>query len=162
MNQEMSVRRADLGNLSQQDVANRAGVSLSTVSRLERGVRVAAKQERAVEDALGWGPGSIEAIHDGREPTAVAAAAEPTSKPVAPDASINIEAYASLLDIAHQSSREEYIDTYQQTMGKFDQATRRAIRERFSELATERIHEHNRQVLQRYADAGQEPPSEVV
>lgn len=64
----MTARRDELG-MSQQDLANAAGVGLSSVGRLERGQIIAPKIEKRIEEALGWRRGSIDAIRAGREPT---------------------------------------------------------------------------------------------
>jgi transcriptional regulator with XRE-family HTH domain len=62
--------------LSQAQLAERAGVSLSTIQRLERGQRPAAEKEQFIDEALGWEPGGIDTVFNGGEPTSVTEAPE--------------------------------------------------------------------------------------
>lgn len=64
----VAARRAALG-MTQADVAVKASVSARSVHNLESGATwpQAANRER-IEQALGWAPGSLEAIRDGGEP----------------------------------------------------------------------------------------------
>lgn len=61
-------RRVELGMASQTELAEAAGVSLNSVSRLERGVpsKRRAPTWGAIERALGWPEGKIEAMVEGR------------------------------------------------------------------------------------------------
>ena len=64
------------------DIAREAGITTSALSGIRRGeYRPSAHTARALEDALGWEHGSIEAILNGGEPTVkavrVTEAAEP-------------------------------------------------------------------------------------
>jgi transcriptional regulator with XRE-family HTH domain len=83
-------RRGELG-LTQQQLADRAGVDTGTVSALERGVTWPwARNRAAIARALGWPSGSLAAIGSGGEPgivTAEPASAAPAPLPagVAPD-----------------------------------------------------------------------------
>ncbi len=65
----LQARRSELGFTSQEALAEAADVGLSTVARLERGQRLSAVKEAAVERALRWEYGSIEALFRGDEPT---------------------------------------------------------------------------------------------
>lgn len=60
--------RVRAGYHTQQAFADRCGVSRGTLSALERGTRGTYRPETlaAVEAGLGWAPGSITALHDGR------------------------------------------------------------------------------------------------
>lgn len=62
-------RREELG-LSQEKVGHDAGVSAYTIRLIEKGERGSfrAATMRAVSTALGWDPGAIEAIRQGKEP----------------------------------------------------------------------------------------------
>lgn len=65
------VRRGELG-LTQQQVAEAAGVDTATISSLERAERWPwARNRTRIEGALGWQPGSLEAIGRGGQPTPV-------------------------------------------------------------------------------------------
>jgi transcriptional regulator with XRE-family HTH domain len=62
-------RRYRLG-MSQQAVADAASVSLRSIGNLERGEGVPQLGKRlAIETALRWAPGSIEAVMRGEDPT---------------------------------------------------------------------------------------------
>lgn len=66
----MKQRRLAL-NLTQSDVAELAGVTVRTVGKLERSeaTKVKALTAAGIERALQWAPGSLDAIHNGGEPT---------------------------------------------------------------------------------------------
>lgn len=74
----LQARRSELGFTSQEALAGAADVGLSTVARLERGQRLSAVKEAAVERALQWEYGSIDALFRGEEPT-------PLQEPAAPE-----------------------------------------------------------------------------
>lgn len=57
-------RREDLG-LTQTELAEKAGVSLSSIGRLERGQRIERAKERKVAAALGWAGHGIDAVYRG-------------------------------------------------------------------------------------------------
>jgi transcriptional regulator with XRE-family HTH domain len=61
-------RRIELGMQSQTELAERAGVSLNSVSRLERGVPSKRRSPTwgPIERALGWPEGKIEDMIEGR------------------------------------------------------------------------------------------------
>ncbi|WP_394262223.1 multiprotein-bridging factor 1 family protein, partial [Trueperella sp.] len=64
-------RRTALG-MNQRDLARAADVTATTVRSLEQDRRWPQDVNRAkIEQALGWAPGSLEAIRDGGEPTTV-------------------------------------------------------------------------------------------
>lgn len=65
----LQARRSELGFTSQEALAEAADVGLSTVARLERGQRLSAVKEAAVERTLRWEYGSIDALFRGEEPT---------------------------------------------------------------------------------------------
>lgn len=66
---QVVTRRAELG-LSRAELARRADVDPKTLQTLERDRRWPQDVNRAkIEQALGWAPGSLEAIRDGGEPT---------------------------------------------------------------------------------------------
>ena len=62
-------RRVDDLDMTQQALADLAGVGLSSVKRLESGKRLERKIERKVSRALGWTEGSIDLVFAGRAPT---------------------------------------------------------------------------------------------
>ena len=65
-------RRTTLG-MNQRDLAMRADVTPATLRSLEQDRRWPQDVNRAkIEQALGWAPGSLEAIRDGGEPTELA------------------------------------------------------------------------------------------
>lgn len=67
-------RRVALGYRYRIDLANDLPITDRTLADIENGVREASPGTYAVlENKLGWGPGSIEAIHAGHEPIEVAA-----------------------------------------------------------------------------------------
>lgn len=70
-------RRNDL-DLTQQGLADRSGVGLSSVKRLEAGQRIERRVERKVAGGLGWTDESIDLVFAGRDPLSrvPAAAAE--------------------------------------------------------------------------------------
>lgn len=61
-------RRIELGMQSQSELAERAGVSLNSVSRIERGIpsKRRAPTWGPIERALGWPEGKIESMVEGR------------------------------------------------------------------------------------------------
>jgi transcriptional regulator with XRE-family HTH domain len=64
--------RATALGLSQQDLVSRSGLSRTTVQKLWQGDDTYAPSRRtrvAIEDALDWAPGSVEAVLAGGEPT---------------------------------------------------------------------------------------------
>lgn len=61
-------RRVQLGYERQADLADAAGVALRTVGTIERGDRVRATTLAKIEQALGWKPGSADAVLRGGEP----------------------------------------------------------------------------------------------
>lgn len=64
----VEARRLDL-KLTQEGLAERAGVSSRTVHNLENAKTwPQTSNRRAIERALGWGPGSLQRIRDGGEP----------------------------------------------------------------------------------------------
>jgi transcriptional regulator with XRE-family HTH domain len=72
-------------NLTQEDIASLAGLSIATVQGIERGTKVKdpTPSMRVYASTLGWASGSIEAVLDGGEPTPVplpAEAAGPTAE----------------------------------------------------------------------------------
>ncbi|REE95309.1 helix-turn-helix domain-containing protein [Thermomonospora umbrina] len=70
-------RRGSLG-LTQEQLAERAGVTVKTVYNLESGGRwPQARTRGAVESALGWQPGDLVRIGEGREPVQVPGAEGP-------------------------------------------------------------------------------------
>jgi transcriptional regulator with XRE-family HTH domain len=81
--QAVSARRGELG-LTQQDLADRAGVDLKTVYNLESGAHwPIAKNRGAVAIALGWLPDALAVIRAGRErPATPPLAAVPVSADV--------------------------------------------------------------------------------
>lgn len=65
----VKARRGQLGLKSQQQLAKLAGVNLNTINTLETGNRWPQAATLAqVEQALGLRSGSLQAVHDGREP----------------------------------------------------------------------------------------------
>lgn len=69
---QVVTRRAELG-LSRAELARRADVDPKTLQTLEQNRRWPQDVNRAkIEQALGWAPGSLEAIRDGGEPTELA------------------------------------------------------------------------------------------
>ncbi|HEX2315867.1 MAG TPA: helix-turn-helix transcriptional regulator [Thermomonospora sp.] len=75
-------RRGSLG-LTQEQLAERAGVTVKTVYNLEAGGRwPQARTRGAIESALGWQPGDLVRIGEGREPARQATAQEPDMETV--------------------------------------------------------------------------------
>lgn len=68
-------RRAQ--NLTQEDIASRAGLSMATVQGIERGTRVkdVTPSMRVYATAVSWTPDSISAVLEGGKPTLAPAAA---------------------------------------------------------------------------------------
>lgn len=66
--------------MTQAQLADLAGVSLSTVGRVERGLRVSVKKEARIEDALGLARGTIEGLFRGGELAVITEAAESSAK----------------------------------------------------------------------------------
>lgn len=96
-------RRAELG-LSQRALAELAGVSLGTATRLERGggpIRVSTVPK--LEDALEWPRGTFQAIRDGQDPPKIAPRGRERAAPAAPgpaSAIRNATQYGQALSIA--------------------------------------------------------------
>ncbi|MGK2904496.1 MAG: helix-turn-helix domain-containing protein [Mycobacterium sp.] len=96
-------RRAELG-LSQRALAELAGVSLGTATRLERGggpIRVSTVPK--LEDALEWPRGTFQAIRDGQDPPKIAPRGRERAAPAAPgpaSAMRNATQYGQALSIA--------------------------------------------------------------
>ncbi|MFE3452449.1 helix-turn-helix domain-containing protein [Nonomuraea sp. NPDC059194] len=87
-------RRTDL-DLGQAEVAQRAGISISTLSALER-----AKQDdyedrtlARVEDALGWARGSVDAIKAGGKASLLDDAGRPTYRVEIPTGRVDVKAW---------------------------------------------------------------------
>lgn len=69
LSEAMEKRRLEL-RMKWTQVADRADLSGAGLSAIRRGDRSPSPLTRArIEHALGWAPGSVEAILDGREPT---------------------------------------------------------------------------------------------
>lgn len=96
-------RRAELG-LSQRALAELAGVSLGTATRLERGggpIRVSTVPK--LEDALEWPRGTFQAIRDGQDPPKIPPRGREHTAPPAPSptsARRNATQYGQALSIA--------------------------------------------------------------
>lgn len=75
-------RRHALGWHNTRDFAEAAGVSTATISAIETGKNVRANSVAMVEIALGWRPGSAEAVLLGGEPVTDDAPAPAPEKPV--------------------------------------------------------------------------------
>lgn len=78
LGERISGARARL-RLTQQELADRIGVSVKTVNNLEAGRTGPPRpaNRALLEDALGWAPGSVRAILDGGEPTVTATNPQP-------------------------------------------------------------------------------------
>jgi hypothetical protein len=70
-------RRTALGMRDRQAFAAATGVTDRTLGKLENGKRVSASTLGAVENQLGWAPGSCRRILAGGEPTVMPGAASP-------------------------------------------------------------------------------------
>jgi len=84
---EVRLRRKQL-KLTQTDVAERGGLSVATVRAVEtnRSGRLSRRLRRALERAIEWQDGSVDAVLDGNAPRVVNAARTATSTaPVSPD-----------------------------------------------------------------------------
>lgn len=68
-------RRKDL-KLSQQGLADRSGVGLSSVKRLEQGQRLAWRVEHKIAQGLGWADRGIDLVFTGRHPVPLGEEAE--------------------------------------------------------------------------------------
>src|SRR5580658_9855722 len=71
-------RRTALGMRDRRAFAAATGVTDRTLGKLENGKRVSASTLGAVENQLGWAPGSCRLILAGGEPTAVPGGASPS------------------------------------------------------------------------------------
>lgn len=73
---EVRVRRKQLG-LTQESLAVRAGMSVPTISAIEgnRAGRMSVRLRRALEQALQWVPGSVDAVLDGGDAQVIVAEA---------------------------------------------------------------------------------------
>jgi len=71
-------RRAALGMRDRRAFATVTGVTDRTLGKLENGKRVSASTLGAVENQLGWAPGSCRRILAGGEPTSVPGGASPS------------------------------------------------------------------------------------
>lgn len=67
LEEAMNTQRLDL-RLKWNEIARRAGISTETLFRFRKGAR-SDEATRAVEQALGWARGSVDAILSGGEPT---------------------------------------------------------------------------------------------
>jgi hypothetical protein len=75
-------RRVALGYKHRIDLAKDLPITDRTLADIENGVREASPGTYAVlENKLGWGPGSVEAIRAGREPIEVNTVTEPPTPP---------------------------------------------------------------------------------
>lgn len=92
---ELRARREDR-EMTQQELADEAGVSLSSVGRLERGRRIDAKKERAIARALGLADHAVDAAFNG----------EPLPEAQATDALDEAEVTAKRLEIDTMSEEE--------------------------------------------------------
>ena len=93
-------RRAELG-LSQRALAELAGVSLGTATRLERGggpIRVSTVPK--LEDALEWPRGTFQAIRDGQDPPKIPPRGRERAAPGPSSAMRNATQYGQALSIA--------------------------------------------------------------
>ena len=70
-------RRTELGMRDRRALAAVTGVTDRTLGKLENGQRVSASTLGAIENHLGWNPGSCRRILAGGEPAVAAAAATP-------------------------------------------------------------------------------------
>lgn len=71
-------RRAALGMRDRRAFAAATGITDRTLGKLENGKKVSASTLGAVENQLGWAPGSCRRILAGGEPTAVPGGASPS------------------------------------------------------------------------------------
>ena len=95
----VAARRGELG-LTQQDLADAAGVDLKTVYNLESGTRwPIARTRSAIAAALGWGPGVLPAIAAGeafrRDTPVPAASLERAEDDIFPDMSLQMQILVS-------------------------------------------------------------------
>jgi transcriptional regulator with XRE-family HTH domain len=69
LGREVARRRGEL-QLTQTELAQRAGFSMPTLNAIEnnRSGRLSKRLRRALEQAVGWQPGSVDAVLDGGEP----------------------------------------------------------------------------------------------
>ena len=81
----LNARRREL-RLYWKDVHTRAGISHETLRLLRLEEPVAEDTMRAVEDALGWKHGSLDAIRDTGDPDAATPEAPPSDPPAPPGA----------------------------------------------------------------------------
>lgn len=90
LGEEVRLRRRRL-KLTQPDAAERGGLSVATIRAVEtnRAGRLSRRMRRALERAIEWEPGSIDAVLDGGAPRVLAgttAAAGPAAARAGPDA----------------------------------------------------------------------------
>lgn len=76
----MDERRGELA-LTWQQVADLAGVSTETLYRAAAGRAMRTKTKKAIERALQWRAGSIDAVAAGGQPRPIAGASSPPSQP---------------------------------------------------------------------------------
>lgn len=69
-------RRRQLGVLTQDEAANRAGMSRTSWQRLESGKRVSVRTVQDAARVLGWAPAALLAVLDGHPPPDAPAPAE--------------------------------------------------------------------------------------
>lgn len=124
---QVVTRRAELG-LSRAELARRADVDPKTLQTLEQDRRWPQDVNRAkIEQALGWAPGSLEAIRDGGEPTELAGDGPSQSKPLFPGGT------ADAKRIINETA--EAMHRPGTTLGDFDETTR-AFFDKVTQLAT--------------------------
>ena len=120
-------RRAELG-LSRAAAAKKAGIDVGTLRSAELNERWPQDVNRAkIEQALGWAPGSLEAIRDGGEPTELAGDRPSESKTFFPGGT------ADAKQIINETA--EAMHRPGTTLGDFDETTR-AFFDKVTQLAT--------------------------
>lgn len=133
-------RRTELGDLSQGDLAAKAGVVRNTVAKLEKGLKLEESAETKIERALGWRLGSIDAIRGGGEPTLLEAGETTMNPPMRRD--VNTDALASMLLVTHE--RRGFLpfrDMLSDLSDIHDEATMDAIMSRYNEMASGEVGE---------------------
>lgn len=130
-------RRKELG-LSQADVTTQGGPSVETLRAIEnnRAGRLSHKLRRALERAIEWETGSVEAILDGSPPRprpAVSAADAPTASPAnGPTSASNAAERFTMAE--HLIKMRRTFATHRDNMGE---TARAAIEEDFANAARE-------------------------
>jgi transcriptional regulator with XRE-family HTH domain len=112
-------RRVEVGYSHRNAFANAIGISDNTLAKLERGESVRRDTLMTVENALGWRPGSANAILDGGEPDLLTRDAPPPTAGADVDTAFAhaVEVISSLKTASDAEKRNLFVMAYRLAYG---------------------------------------------